>query len=199
MRRLVMTAWALVAFGAVAGAQTAAPPRVRGTIEHIDGRMLTVVSREGEKVTVPLAADAVVTLIAEAEIGDIKPNSYIGTAAMPQKDGSLVAMEIHVFPERMRGAGEGHRPYDLQPQSTMTNGTVGDVSGVSGRTLTLKYKDGEKHVLVPPGTPIITYEPGNAGMLVAGAHVILTTGRAADGGIVVTRVALGKDGLVPPM
>ena len=108
-----------------------------------------------------LAPDAVVTLIAAADIGDIKPNSYIGTAAMPQKDGSLTAMEVQVFPEAMRGAGEGHRPYDLQPQSTMTNGTVGDVSGISGRSLTLKYKEGEKHVLVPPGTPIITYEAGN--------------------------------------
>jgi hypothetical protein len=180
-------------------AQTTPPPRIRGTISAIDGSMLTVTSRGGDATKVSLRGDTAVTVIAPAQIGDIKPGSYIGTAAMPQPDGSLKAMEIQVFPESMRGVGEGNRPYDLQPQSTMTNGTVGDVVGTSGRTLTLKYKGGVKQVAVPANAPIITYEKGDRSLLVPGAHVIVTTAQAQDGTLTADRVAVGKNGLTPPM
>lgn len=188
------------AFGpTVAFAQAAAPFRVRGTIDAVDAKTLHVTSREGQKMTLAMAANVGVTEILPASIGDIKPGSYIGTAAMPQDDGSLRAFEIQVFPESMRGVGEGNHPWDLEPKSSMTNGTVGDVVVTQGRTLTLRYKDGEKKVVVPEKAPIITYAPGTAAMLTPGAHVIITAVRQPDGSMIAQRVGVGKDGLVPPM
>lgn len=197
-RNLVAT---LLFFGVAGGAvaQDAAPVRVRGTIDTVDAKTMQVTSRDGQKVTLAVAPDINVTAVIAANIADIKPGSYIGTAAMPQADGSLRAYEIQVFPESMRGVGEGHRPWDLQPQSTMTNGTVGDVVVTQGRTLTLRYKDGEKRVVVPENAPIITYAPATSAMLVPGAHVIITAIRKPDGSLVAQRVGVGKDGLVPPM
>jgi Domain of unknown function (DUF5666) len=180
-------------------AQTATPVRVRGTIDAVDAQTMRVTSRDGQHVTLAVAPDIVVTAILPASIADIKPGSYIGTAAMPQEDGSLLAFEIQLFPDSMRGIGEGHHPWDLQPQSTMTNGTVGDVVVTQGRTLTLRYKDGEKKVVVPEKAPIITYAPATAAMLTPGAHVIVTAIRQPDGSLVAQRVGVGKDGLVPPM
>jgi hypothetical protein len=180
-------------------AQTATPARVRGTIDTIDAKTMTVTSRDGQKVTLAVAPDIGVTAIIATSITDIKPGSYIGTAAMPQPDGTLLAREIQVFPESMRGVGEGHRPWDLEPQSTMTNGTVGDVVVTEGRKLTLRYKDGEKTVIVPEKAPIITYAPATPAMLVPGAHVIITAARQPDGTLIAQRVGVGKDGLVPPM
>jgi len=188
-----------VAFARDAVAQDAPPVRVRGTIDSVDAKTMVVTSREGQKVTLAVAPNIGVTAVLPADIADIKPGSYIGTAAMPQADGSLVAFEIQIFPESMRGAGEGHRPWDLKPQSTMTNGTVGDVVVTQGRTLTLRYKDGEKRVVVPEKAPIITYAPATAAMLTPGAHVIITAVRQPDGSLVAQRVGVGKDGLVPPM
>jgi len=180
-------------------AQGAAPVRVRGTIDAVDAQTMRVSSREGQPVTLAVAPNLLVTAILPASIADIKPGTYIGTAALPQEDGSLRAFEIQIFPESMRGIGEGHHPWDLQPQSTMTNGTVGDVVVTQGRTLTLRYKDGEKRVVVPENAPIITYAPATAAMLTPGAHVIITAVRQADGSLVAQRVGVGKDGLVPPM
>jgi hypothetical protein len=196
-RTLLTTFVALLA--SAAQAQNVPPARIRGTIDRVDKQMLHVKTRTGDTIDVTLRPNTSVTVIAPSRITDIAPGSYIGTAAMPQPDGSLKAMEIQVFPPSMRGVGEGHRPYDLQPQSTMTNGTVGDVVGTEGRTLTLRYQGGEQKVVVPANAPIITYEPGNLAMLVAGAHVIITTDKAADGTLTATRVAVGKDGLTPPM
>ena len=180
-------------------AQTAAPVRVRGTIDAVDAQTMRVTSREGQHLTLAMAPDIGVTAILAASLADIKPGSYIGTAAMPQEDGTLRAFEIQVFPESMRGVGEGYHPWDLQPQSTMTNGTVGDVVVTQGRTLTLRYKDGEKRVVVPEKAPIITYAPATAAILTPGAHVIITATRRPDGSLVAQRVGVGKDGLVPPM
>jgi len=180
-------------------AQTATPVRVRGTIDAADAKTMAVTSREGQKVVLAIAPDIGVTAIIAANITDIKPGSYIGTAAMPQADGTLRAFEIQVFPESMRGIGEGNHPWDLEPQSTMTNGTVGDVVVTQGRTLTLRYKDGVKTVVVPDKAPIITYAPATPAMLVPGAHVIITAARQPDGSLVAQRVGVGKDGLVPPM
>ena len=173
--------------------------RVRATIDAVDATSLSVTSRAGQKQTLALTSDTVIVAIVPMKLEDIKPGSFIGSAAMPQQDGTQRALEIHVFPESMRGTGEGHRPFDLQPQSTMTNGTVGAVTGSAGRTLTVAYQGGEKTIVVPPDTPVVTYEPGTRAMLVPGAHVIVMGTEASDGKLSATRVSVGKDGLVPPM
>ena len=133
------------------------------------------------------------------KLEDIKPGSFIGSAAMPQADGTQRALEVHVFPESMRGTGEGHRPFDLQPQSTMTNGTVGDLVGSKGRTLTVKYKGGEKTVIVPDDVPIVSIEPGTRALLTPGAHVIVFASKGADGSMTAISVNVGENGLTPPM
>ena len=180
-------------------AQGAAPSRVRGTIDAIDANSVTLTTRDGKKTELAIAPDVAITAILAAKITDIKPGTYIGTAAVTESDGTLRALEIQVFPESMRGVGEGHRPWDLGPQSTMTNGTVGDVVVANGRKLTLRYKDGEKTVVVPESAPIITYEPGTQAMLIPGAHVIITAIEKPDGSLVAQRIGVGKNGLTPPM
>jgi hypothetical protein len=188
-----------VAIAGIAHAQAPQPMRLRATIDAVDGKSLSLTTRAGEKVTVSLAPDATVVAIVPIRLEDIKPGSYVGTAAMPQPDGTLRALEVHVLPESMRGVGEGHRPFDLQPQSTMTNGTVGTVTGSSNRTLTITYAGGEKTVVVTANTPVVTYEPGSPALLVPGAHIILFGNQAPDGKVTTTRISVGKDGLVPPM
>ena len=182
-----------------AGAQTPPAARLRGTITARDRDRLTLTTRGGEEVKVVLLADTSVTAIVPASLDSIAKGSFIGTAAMPGPNGTLVAIEVHVFPEAMRGTGEGHRPFDLQPESTMTNGTVGDVVVASGRTLTVEYKGGQKTVTVPPETPIVSFEPATPELLTAGAHVILFGSKQDDGSVAAARILVGKDGVVPPM
>nr|WP_294549290.1 DUF5666 domain-containing protein [uncultured Rhodopila sp.] len=199
-RFLVLSLAASLAAGPLACAQSPAPARVRGTISSVGAGDLQVTTRSGDKVTLKLPADTVVTIIEPIAIDAIKPGSFIGTAARTQPDGTLRALEVQVFPESMRGVGEGHRPWDLGPDSTMTNGTVGTLEKVTDeRTLTLDYKGGEKTVVVPAGAPIITYEPGSTAALTPGAHVIVTATRNPDETLTAVRVGVGKDGLVPPM
>ena len=141
-----------------ASAQAPATVRIRGAIEAVDGAVLTVKSREGTEVKVHLANDVAVIGIAKSALSDVKPGSYIGVSAMPQEDGSQKALAVHIFPEAMRGTGEGFRAWDLKPNSTMTNATVAaTVAGTDGQNLMVKYKDGEKKVVVPPETPIVTF------------------------------------------
>jgi hypothetical protein len=180
-------------------AQTPPPTRIRGDIEALDGQDIHIVSRRGQKVTLHLAGDLQVQALVPISIDAIKPGSFIGSAAVTQPDGTLRALEVHVFPESMRGSGEGHRPFDLGPDSTMTNGTVGDVVLSSGRTLKVGYKGGEKTIVVPPETPIVTYEPGSRTLLVPGAHVIVFATEGPGNTLTATRISVGKDGLVPPM
>ena len=175
------------------------PVRARATIDQVSSDRMSVTSRSGEKMIVTLTANTMVVAIVPTRLEDIVSGSFIGSAAMPQPDGTQRALEIHVFPETMRGTGEGHRPFDLQPQSTMTNGTVGSVTGTTGRTLTVTYQGGEKTIVVPPDTPIVAFEPGTRAMLAAGAHIILIGTRAEDGAIAAARILVGKDGLIPPM
>ena len=191
----------LLAFAAAAFAQSGPPVRIRGTIDAVTGQQLDVTSRSGEKFNLALADSTGVNLLVAAKLSDIDENTYLGTAAMPQADGSLVALEVHIFPEAMRGTGDGSRPFDLKPQSTMTNGTAMNVKveGVEGRSLTVKYKDGEKRLLVPKDAPIVTYAPGDKTMLKAGGHVIIFASNRPDGSLQADRISLGKDGLVPPM
>lgn len=177
------------------------PPqqRIRGTIEAMDGSVMTIAARGGTTATVTVADDVTVRTIAPADIHDIKPGTYIGSAAMPQADGSLQALEVQVFPESMRGVGEGQHPFDLKPGSTMTNATAGDVTGTDGRVVTMRYQGVETRLVVPPDAPVITYEPGSRSQLVKGAHVIVMAVKADDGSLVSHAVQVGKDGLVPPM
>jgi len=191
---------ALVAAGLVASAHAQTPPsRLRGTIAAADGGTLTLATVAGATLKVALKPDAPVTAVIPASLADIKKGSYVGAAAMPGPNGSLVALEVHIFPEAMRGVGEGHTPFDLKPESTMTNGTVGDVTVAHGDTLTVGYKGGQSIVMVPPDAPIVTFVPGDRAMLTAGAHVIAFAARQSDGSYVAARILVGKDGLVPPM
>jgi hypothetical protein len=198
-RRMMVAVAAGMTMSSVAFAQAPAQVRVRGVIDSVDAHELRVTTRAGEKVTLKLAGDAGVTLILPIAIDAIKPGSFIGTAAMTQPDGTLKALEIQVFPESMRGVGEGHRPWDLGTGSTMTNGTVGALKVSNGRQLTLTYKGGEQKVFVPEGAPVITYEPSSKAELKKGAHVIVTATHNPDETLTATRIGVGKDGLVPPM
>ena len=180
-------------------AQAPRPVRIRATIDAVNPASIDLTSRAGQKQTVAIASDTVIVAIVPMKLEDIKPGSFIGSAAMPQPDGTQRALEVHVFPESMRGTGEGHRPFDLQPQSTMTNGTVGAVTGAVGRTLTIAYQGGERTIVVPPDTPVVTYDPGSRALLVPGAHVIVMGVEASDGKLSATRISVGKYGLVPPM
>lgn len=187
-------------FAVAAIADDAAPPtRIRGTITAVDGQKLELKSRSGEKVEVTLTADARITGLILAPVDSIKPGSFIGTTAIPQSDGTLKATEVHVFPESMRGLGEGHYPWDRGKKSTMTNGTVGNIVKSSGRTLTVKYANGEKQIVVPPNVPIVTFEPGDRDLLKKGASVMIFATKAADGSFTSNGVTVGKNGVVPPM
>ena len=175
--------------------------RVRGTIEGVEGQTLVVKPRDGDDVKVALADNALIVGIVKASLSDIKPGSFVGVTGMPQPDGSQKAVEVHIFPEAMRGTGEGHRPWDLRPQSTMTNANVEQtVAGVDGRTLTLKYKDGEKKIVVPPDVPVVSYVPGDKSELKPGVKIFVAAAtQASDGTLQAPRVNFGKDGLAPPM
>jgi Cu/Ag efflux protein CusF len=198
-RRTVFAAAALLSLGGTASAQAPAPARIRGVVDSIDAHEMQVTTRAGQKVTMKLAADAGATFIAPIAIDAIRPGSFIGTAAVAQPDGTLKALEIQVFPEAMRGVGEGHRPWDLGEGSSMTNGTVGDLKVSNGRYLTLTYKGGEQKVFVPENAPIITYEKATLEDVKKGDHVIVTATHNPDETLTATRIGVGKNGLVPPM
>jgi hypothetical protein len=180
--------------------QPPTPTRVRGTIQGVDGDLLIVKSRSGEDVTLHLTADAKVVGIIKISLADIKLGSFIGATTVPGPDGRQDAVEVHVFPENMRGTGEGSRPYDLKPNSTMTNATVAETfAGNDGQTLMIKYKDGEKKVTVGPDTPVVTYVPGEKSDLTAGAKIIAFIKQLPDGSFETNRISVGRDGLTPPM
>jgi hypothetical protein len=181
-------------------AQEGTPTRIRGTIEKLDGQILVVKSREGQELSVTLANDLKVSAVNKAQLSDIKQGDFIGTAAVPGTDGKLHAQEVLIFPEALRGAGEGHRPWDLTPDSTMTNATIAEVAeGAKGRLLKLKYKDGEKEVEVPVEAPIVTLAPGDPSLLQPGTAVFISAVKAADGTLSASGVTAGKDGVPPPM
>jgi hypothetical protein len=167
----------------------------------VEGPVYIVKSRDGGGLKVSLADNAGVTAVVKASLSDIKKGSFVGVASMPQADGGQRALEVLIFPEAMRGVGEGHYPWDLRPQSMMTNGNVDQtVADVNGQTLTLKYKDGEKKVTVPPDAPIVAFAPGDKGDLKPGVKIfIVAAKKQADGSLQTPRIAYGKDGLTPPM
>jgi len=179
-----------------AGAQQAPPQHVRGQITAADPSSISVRTRDGQTVKLAIANDTGVSLISKLDFASVPKGSFVGAAAIPQSDGTLKAQEVLVFPEAMRGIGEGHRPWDLTPDSTMTNAVIDDIKG---RVYTLKYKDGQKLVTVPPEAPIVTTGRGSKDLLKPGAHIFAVARKDADGGLTAARVAVGKDGLVPPM
>ena len=192
----------LLAASASFAQQQASTVRVRGTIEAADGPMLTVKSRDGQTTYHVKPADNVaIRGIVKASLADIKQNSFIGVTGMPQADGSQKAVEIHIFPENLRGTGEGHRPWDLTPNSTMTNATVAQmVKGVEGDEITLKYKDGEKKIVVVPSTAIVTYVPADKSELKPGARIfIAAANKKDDGTLEAAAISVGRDGITPPM
>src|SRR6195952_3009584 len=194
-------AFAMVAASSIlALAQQTAPSRVRGAIESVDGDVLSVKSRSGEDVKLRMTGDIRIVGIAKISLADIKVGSFVGATTVPGPDGSHNAVEVHVFPENMRGTGEGSRPYDLRPNSTMTNAAVAEtVAGNDGHTLVVKYKDGEKKFVVGPDTPVVTYVPADKSDLKAGAKIIAFMKKMPDGSFETNRVSVGRDGITPPM
>ncbi len=200
--RLVAGCTAFVVAAAVAASAFAQSPptRLRGTLSAIDGKTATVATREGNSVDVKLADNWSVALVGPLALSDIKENSFVGVASMKGPDGGLNALEVLVFPEAARGSNEGHYPWDLQPESMMTNATVATVApGGDGQTLTLKYKDGTQTIKVKPSTPVVTFLPGEKSDAKVGAKIFAGAAKAADGTFTVTRLLVGKDGLTPPM
>lgn len=198
--KLLRVGVAMLAGGVLlASLQAHAQTRLRGTIDDVHGNTLSMTTRGGEHLSMALADKLGVTWITAVPVEAIKPGSYIGATAVPEPDGSLKALEVHVFPEPMRGVGEGHRPWDLAPGSTMTNATVGDVKLVEGRVLRLTYPGGEKTINIPPTTPVVTFEQATPAALTKGAHIMVTATEGASGALTATRINVGKDGLTPPM
>jgi hypothetical protein len=175
--------------------------RVRGTIEAVDGNVLSVKTRDGQAVKVKLADNARVLGIEPAKLDDIKQGTYIGVSAMPQTDGSQKALHIHIFLDAMRGVAEGFGPWDVRPNSTMTNATVDSmVTGTDGRTVMVKYKDGEKKIIVPPDAAIVKYVPGSKDALKPGAKIFIVAAvKQPDGTLEAPNVSVGLNGLTPPM
>jgi outer membrane lipoprotein SlyB len=184
-----------------ASAQQPQPVRIRGTIESVDGAMLTIKDRDGQERKVKVTDNVTITGVVKTTMAEVKPGSYIGVTGQPQPDGTQKAIAIHIFPEAMRGTGEGSRPWDLRPNSSMTNATVDQkVEASDGQTITVKYKDGEKKVTVTPDTPIVTFVPGDKSELKAGAKVIIMGAtKKEDGSLETARVNVGRDGITPPM
>jgi hypothetical protein len=198
-RALMASLTVMFVLGSAAWAQPTV--RIRGTIEAVDGSLLTVKSREGTELKVRVADNAAVFGVASAALSEIKQGAYIGVSAMPEPDGIQKALAVHIFPENQRGAAEGFRPWDLRPNSTMTNATVAEtVAGTEGQNILVKYKDGEKKVLVPPDTPIVTFVAGDKSELKPGAKIIIFSAtQKEDGTLEAARVNVGRDGITPPM
>ncbi len=173
--------------------------RVRGTITAFDGKVLAVKSRQGDDLKITLADNATVATVKALSLADIKPGDAVGVAAMKRPDGKLVALEVHIFPAGRTIPNEGHRPWDLQPGSSMTNATVSAIAeGTQGRELTLKYKEGAQKILVPENVPVVTAVPGDRALLVPGEYVFLTAEIGNNGDLTAARVQVSKGGVRPP-
>lgn len=199
-RLFAASAVAVLLAGSIAIAQTP-PVRVRGTIDSVNGSTLNVTTRDGAKKVVKLADNVVVGGVAKASLSDVKQGGFVGITAMPQPDGTQKAVEIHIFPEAARGTGEGHRPWDLMPNSTMTNATVDSEVAISdGQKLVLKYKDGEKTFIVPSNVTVVSFVPATAADLKPGVKFFVVAGtEQPDGSIAAPRINVGLNGITPPM
>ncbi|MEM6052056.1 hypothetical protein AAH450_15940 [Erwinia sp. P7711] len=173
----------------------------RGTIDSVSDSAMQITTRQGDKLNVKITDQTKVNSVSKAKMSDIKPDSYIGTAAVPMANGELKALEVHVFAPGLRGSGEGFNPFESADGkvNTMTNGTVGKLVHSNGRTLTVKVKDMEKTVIVPDDVPVVLLEPGDRSLLKAGTKVVLFGEKDEQGNLTARGVAVGKDGLTPPM
>ena len=202
MTRALLASFAMISvLASAAWAQQPPTVRIRGTIESIDGKTMSIKTREGSDVKVNMTDDISVIGIAKTSLSEIKPGSSIGVSALPQPDGSQKAFAIHIVPEAMRGAAEGHRPWDQRPNSTMTNATVAQtVTAVDGQVIDVKYKDGEKKVVVPPDAAIVAFLAGEKSEIKPGAKVIIFGAvKKDDGSLETNRIGIGRDGIAPPM
>jgi len=201
MPRAVAAAFVACIMSSTVWAQQAPAVRIRGTIESVDGSMLGIKTREGTDVKVRMTDNVAVFAVVKTELSEIKEGSYIGVTAMPEPDGTQKAIAVHIFPENQRGAAEGFRPWDARANSTMTNATVTQtVKGTDGQNIMVKYKDGEKKVVVPPDTPIVTFVASDKSEVKPGAKLIIFgAAKKDDGTLEANRVNVGRDGVTPPM
>ena len=200
--RLLVAAFAVVTiFSASASAQPAPTVRIRGAIETVDGNTLGIKTREGSDVKVRVTDNVAVFAVVRTSLSEIKEGSYIGVTGMPEPDGTQRAIAVHIFTENQRGAAEGFRPWDARANSTMTNATVATtVKGTDGQNIVLKYKDGEKKVVVPTETPIVTFVASDKSEVKPGAKLIIFgAAKKEDGSLEANRVNVGRDGITPPM
>jgi len=176
------------------------PTRIRGTVEKLDGQNLTVKSREGPELTIALAADFSVSYLVKKGLGDIKAGDYVATTSMKGTDGKNHAVELRIFPESLRGVAEGQFPWDLMPDSLMTNATVSGVTAApQGQTLKVNYKGNESEIIVGADTPIFGYGSGDGSLLKPGAAIFIVAQKKPDGSLSAARVTAEKDGVKPPM
>jgi hypothetical protein len=190
---------ALLSAAVPAHAEDGKPTRVRGAIIAVEGDALKIHSNRGEDLQVVLTPDTQIRGVTLAQVSEIKPGSYIGSAAVPLPDGSLKALEVHVFPPEMAGTGDGHRAFDLTPDSTMTNGSVGDLVASNGRTITVNYKGGQKKIVIPDDVPIVNLMPGDRSLLKPGVKVVLQAQKGSDNALTALSISAGENGVAPPM
>jgi hypothetical protein len=199
--RLALALTGFVLFGAMSPASAQETVRLRGTIERVEGPVYIVKNRDGAEVKLTVTDNPLFVAIVKSTMADIKPGMFVGSTGMPQPDGTQKAIEVHIFPESMRGTGEGHYDWDLKPQTKMTNANVEQtVGGVDGQVLSVKYKDGEKKLLVTPETAVVSYVAGDRADLKPGTKIFVGAAKKqADGTLQTPRITYGKDGLMPPM
>jgi hypothetical protein len=198
---MILSAAFVVAATAALAQAPADTVRVRGTVQSVDGSMLTVKSRDGADLKIKLADNAVIRTVTGKTVADVKQGLFVGITAMPQPDGTQKAVEIHIFPEAARGTGEGHRPWDLMPGSTMTNANVDSEVAISdGKKLVLKYKDGDKTFIVPDNVKVVMFAPGTAADVKPGAKIfIVAAKKMPDGTLEAPGATVGSGGVDPPM
>jgi hypothetical protein len=197
--RFVLRCLVLLLLSGVVAAQDSPPIRLRGAVQEFADPNVVILERDGKVITLVVPNETGIVEVIPTDIALVQPGTYIGTATVPRADGKLVSLEVVVFPEFARGTGEGHFPWDLEPESSMTNATVAELARSSdGRTLKLRYKDGEKTVIVPDGVPVVTLRPGNRLMIVPGAKLFAVAEKRGDQYIVM-RLLVGRSGLQPPM
>jgi hypothetical protein len=198
-RTLAVLSFALVCIALPASAQETV--RIRGTIERVEGPVYVIKNRDGDEVKLTVTDNPLYVAIVKSTMADIKPGMFVGSTGMTQADGTQKAIEVHIFPESMRGTGEGHYDWDLKPNTKMTNANVEQtVAGTDGPVLTVKYKDGEKKLMVTPETAVVSYVVGSKDDLKPGIKVFIGAAKKQPDGTVQTpRITYGKDGLMPPM
>jgi len=201
MRKMILSAAFVVAATAALAQAPADMVRVRGTVQSVDGSMLTVKSRDGADLKIKLADNAAIRTVTAKTVADVKQGLFVGITAMPQPDGTQKAVEIHIFPEAARGTGEGHRPWDLMPGSTMTNANVDSEVAISdGKKLVLKYKDGDKTFIVPDNIKVVMFAPGTAADVKPGAKIfIVAAKKLPDGTLEAPGATVSSGGVDPPM